>query len=205
MRRAIRTDTQVAQLLQGDAESTSLPSVFCFNPLRCYLEVLNPDAQGFGELCFTMLGRDAVIPLPRYTTGDLGKLLTSDETAALAKCAGTAVPWLPIVSVRGRIKDRPNGQPSVEDIKELIYADPQIADQLTGAFKVKTEPRGGCTVLLQSAEAPVAGGHRLAERLRTLAKSYSAGPIEFTVLPPDGFRDRPRLDYERKFNYHHDS
>ena len=201
MRRAIRTDTQVAQLLRGDAESTSLPSIFCFNPLRCYLEVLNPDAHGFGELCFTMLGRDAVIPLPRYTTGDLGKLLTTDETATLAKRAGTAVPWLPMVSVRGRIKDRPAGQPSVEDIKELIYTDPQIADQLTGAFKLKTGARGGCMVLLQSAETSVAGGQRLAERLRALAKSYSAGPIDFAVLPPADFPDRPRLDYERKFNY----
>ena len=56
MRRAMRTQLALAQLLCGSAAVLyAMPSVFCYNPLRTHIEVLNPDANGIGELCITML------------------------------------------------------------------------------------------------------------------------------------------------------
>ena len=200
MRRAMRT------MRSNGAEAESLPSLFCFNPLRCHVEVLSPDADGFGELCITMLDPHAVITLPRYATGDVGKLLDRAACAELATLAATSVPWLPVVAVRGRIKDRPPGMPSVEQIKELIYTDHAVADQLTGAFRLALDARGLPMLTLQAHSDAVGSYAALIDRLQALnALNIHARPpgqqLAIEVLAPNAFPWRPLLDYERKFAY----
>lgn len=201
MRRAMRTNHDVANILRGSNKSISLPSIFCFSPQRCHVEVLNPDGDGFGELCFTMLDRNAVIPLPRYVTGDLGKLIAPDATRLAAGLAKCAVPWLPIVSIKGRIKDRNGLGPSVEDIKEIIYLDHAVADQLSGAFRIAHPSGGPATVMLQARGDTADAGSSLTTRLRGLAQEHGIGPIHFEVMGSMAFPFRPVLDFERKFSY----
>lgn len=201
MRRAMRAQPEVAQLLSGKLDNSSMPSVFCFNPLRCYVEVLNPDADGFGELCFTMLDPHAIIALPRYSSGDLGKLVTRPDTAQAARLAGTDLPWLPVVAVKGRIQDRPIGVPSVESIKELIYADHTIADQLTGAFRIAANDAGGVKLTLQANSERAAEDTGLRQQLVALASKRLSAPFDLELLAPLAFPYRPLLDHERKFAY----
>lgn len=201
MRRAMRTQPQVAQLLSGTADGMSAPSIFCFNPLRCHVEVLSPGADGFGELCFTMLDTQAIIALPRYVSGDLGKLVTKQEVTQAATLAGSAPPWLPVVAVKGRIKDRPVGMPSVECIKELIYADHGIADQLTGAFRINQGEQGGVKLTLQTNSERAALDPGLHTQLLTLARKQLSVPVDLELLAPQVFPYRPLLDFERKFAY----
>ncbi len=201
MRRAMRAQPEVAQLLSGKVDSSSVPSVFCFNPLRCCIEVLNPDSDGFGELCFTMLDPHAIIALPRYSSGDLGKLVTRPDTAQAARLAGTDLPWLPVVAVKGRIQDRPTGVPSVESIKELIYADHAIADQLSGAFRIAENEAGSVKLTLQTTSDSAAQDATLRQKLVTLGHSRLSVPVEFDLVAPLAFAYRPVLDYERKFSY----
>lgn len=201
MRRAMRTQPQVAQLLSGTTEGTSAPSIFCFNPLRCHVEVLSPGPDGFGELCFTMLDTQAIIALPRYVSGDLGKLVNQQEVTQAARLAGTTRPWLPVVAVKGRIKDRPVGLPSVECIKELIYTDHSIADQLTGAFRISQDDRGGVQLTLQANSERAAQDPGLHTQLLTLARRQLSGPVDLELLAPLAFPYRPLLDFERKFSY----
>lgn len=201
MRRAMRTQPEVAQLLSGNIEGTSPPSVFCFNPLRCYIEVLNPGADGFGELCFTMLDPQAIIPLPRYTTGDMGKLVTRQDAAQAAQLAGTALPWLPVVAVKGRIKDRQNGMPSVESIKELIYSNHAVADQLTGAFRISKDETGGVKLTIQTNTERAAKDPGLRKQLVTLVNDRQSTALDLELLGPQAFPYRPLLDHERKFAY----
>jgi phenylacetate-CoA ligase len=201
MRRAMRGNTEISDILRGHAEPGALPSVFCFNPMRCHIEVLNPDAEGFGELCFTMLGPDAVIALPRYATGDQGKIPTPDETRRAAALAGTSPPWLPVISVRGRIKDRDRGYPSVEDIKELIYTDHAVAGQLSGAFRIARQADGRVTVTIQANNPAAAQDNRLVARIASLAPASARAGLRFELLSPTDFPVRPMLDYERKFSY----
>jgi phenylacetate-CoA ligase len=201
MRRAMRTQPQVAQLLSGTTDGTSVPSIFCFNPLRCHVEVLNPGPDGFGELCFTMLDTQVIIALPRYVSGDLGKLVNPQEVTQAARLAGSARPWLPVVAVKGRIKDRLVGLPSVECIKELIYADHGIADQLTGAFRINQDDRGGVKLTLQANSERAAQDSDLHTQLLTLARRQLSVPVDLELLAPLAFPYRPLLDFERKFSY----
>lgn len=211
IRRAMRSQPALAAVVFGAgavAVGASLPSVFCYNPLRSNLEILNPDADGFGELCITMLDPHAVIPLPRYATGDLARLLSAEEMAAAAAMAGTARPWLPMVAVQGRRKDRPVGLPSVESIKELIYTDHAIANQLSGAFRLEPGGAAGApprlTLQALAPGVPPAASSALRAHWIALARRRGLGSLdnlEVNIVAPDDFPWRPLLDYERKFAY----
>ena len=201
MRRAMRHIPELAQLLGGTHGGASAPSVFCYNPMRSYIEVLDPDAEGFGELCITMLDRNSVIPLPRYSTGDVGKLVSAADAARAAELAGTSLPWLPVACVKGRIKDRPKGMPSVEAVKELIYSDHGVADQLSGAFRIEQDEAGAVSVTLQAHSDAAANDGELLQSLQALLNKDPAMPLSVELLAPLAFPWRPLLDHERKFAY----
>ena len=201
IRRAMRERPAVAAQVCGLAPVDALPSVFCYNPLRTHLEVVHPDASGFGELCITLLDERAVIALPRYATGDLARLLSADEAGAAAQMAGVAKPWLPMVAVQGRIKDRPTNGPSVESVKELIYSDHRLADQLTGAFRLEPAAGGGAQLTLQALASETGEGPSLSGRIQDLAAERGMDAVGIHVVAPEDFPWRPLLDYERKFPY----
>jgi phenylacetate-CoA ligase len=200
MRRAMRTNAQVAQLLTDSADDGSAPSVFCYNPLRCHIEVLKPNPDGFGELCFTMLDAHAIIALPRFSSGDMGRLVSRPDAAQAAQEAATPAPWLPVVVLKGRMKDRPAGMPSVESIKELIYTKPAVADQLTGAFRIAPDS-GGVKLTLQASYDRAADFPALRQQLLKMGAARLPMPLELEILAPLAFPYRPLLDYERKFTY----
>jgi phenylacetate-CoA ligase len=201
IRRAVRAQPDVAPSFSGFAGGGSMPSIFCFNPLRCHIEVLNPGSDGFGELCFTMLDPNAVIVLPRYATGDLGKLISRDEVARAAALAQTPEPWLPVLALRGRIRDRRAGMPSVESIKELIYSNHAFADQLSGAFRIAQNDHGQVTLILQVSDEPSAIDATLSESFKMMVDSTLKMPVAVELAARDSFPWRPALDYERKFAY----
>jgi phenylacetate-CoA ligase len=201
LRRAMRTNTELFSLLCGSSASGSIPSVFCYNPLRTYIEILDAGPDGFGELCITMLDEHAVIPLPRYTTGDLGRLVSQFELKQAHQTTGAALPWLPVIAVKGRIKDRGIGMPSVETIKEVLYSDHAIADHLTGAFRLSTPGCGGVVLALQANTDSAAGSPGLFARLEELLAQHELAHLKLTLLGPTAFPWRPVLDFERKFSY----
>ena len=205
LRRAMRHHSEVRTLLGSHAGARSMPSLFCFNPMRCHIEVLNPGADGHGELCFTLLDTNAVVLLPRYATGDRGKLLDTAQVQQACGLAGCQAPWLPIVALQGRIHDRPAGMPSVEEIKELVYALPALADDLSGAFTLSTIQKSGAdttqlTLQLRPGVQQVAPS--LAKAFQdTLDNGSGWYPVsvEFCADAPE--RWGGLLDYERKFSY----
>jgi phenylacetate-CoA ligase len=201
IRRALREQPVLAQLLGGPWDAGTVPSLFCYNPLRCFVEVLAADAAGYGELCLTLLDRHAVLPLPRYATGDVGRLLSIPEAQHAARVAGADMPWLPMVALKGRLQDRPAGMPSVESIKELLYRDHRVADRLTGAFRLSAQPEGRALVVLQASDDAAAADPALAGRFTTLAAQQGLVDVAFEIVGPTHFAWRPRLDYERKFPY----
>ncbi|HRN64034.1 MAG TPA: hypothetical protein PLA98_04240, partial [Alicycliphilus sp.] len=152
------------------------------------------------ELCITMLGAGNVIALPRYATGDMARLVPLQDAREAAAMAGVQTPWLPVALVQGRIKDRPSGLPSVEAIKELIYLDHAIADQLSGAFRLERGDGDRPCLTLQASHAQTATAV-LAEQLARLCARHGLADIRVRVLAPEEFPWRPTLDYERKFDY----
>jgi phenylacetate-CoA ligase len=200
LRRGLRREPALAaQLSGGRPASLSLPSIFCFNPLRCHVQTLEPDGEGFGQLCLTMLDRRATPPLPRYATGDSARLIPADLSSRLCAAAGVAPPWLPMLAVRGRAADRPAGMPAVEDVKEALYADPALLRTLTGGFRLRRRADGAVELLLQ-AKLPLAPDEPLLRGFRQRLSIDAICP-EVRVAINEEFTDRPLLDYERKFSY----
>ncbi|MBC7620116.1 MAG: hypothetical protein H7293_14245, partial [Candidatus Saccharibacteria bacterium] len=112
----------------------------------------------------------------------------------------TTVPWLPVVVVKGRIQDRPAGMPSVESIKELIYSDHSVADQLTGAFRI-THDASGVRVMLQANNDHATNDCGLRQQLVALGHAQLSLSLNFDIVAPLAFPYRPVLDHERKFPY----
>lgn len=201
LRRAMRANADLFSLLCGSSASETIPSVFCYNPLRTHVEILDAGPDGFGELCITMLDEQAVIPLPRYTTGDLGRLVSQAELKLAHETTGAALPWLPVIALKGRIKDRVVGMPSVEAIKEVLYSNHAIADHLTGAFRLSTAGCGGVVLSLQANTDSAAGSPELLARLEEVLAQHEIAHLKLTLLGPTAFPWRPVLDFERKFAY----
>ncbi len=200
IRRAARRMPELAALIEGGVSTGTLPSVFCYAPQRIFVEILAPDAEGWGELCITLLDTRSVVPLPRFATGDVARLVGAAELSRAAALAGAARPWLPVVLVRGRRADRAAGRPSVEAVKELLYADHDDADGLTGAFRLGPVESGATSVLVQTQSAEIAADSGLERRLNLRAAAlHPAASIK--LVAPENFPGRPMLDFERKFSY----
>lgn len=200
LRRAMRGDGSLQSLLCGSRLFKTMPSLFCYNPLRCHIEIIDPDPDGFGELCITMLDRDSVIPLPRYATGDLARLVNGDDMKTAANSIEIPAPWLPMVALKGRIKDQGDGGPSVEHIKELIYLDHSIAESLTGAFTISNDAGNGVVLKLQANEE-IPAASDLPARIQNLFQIHGLGTLKIEWVKFPDVSWRPVLDFERKFPY----
>jgi len=200
IRRAARRQPELAALIHGGEGSITLPSIFCYAPQRLFVEVLDPDAAGWGELCITLLDTRSVVPLPRFSTGDVARLMSAADVAQAARLAGVAAPWLPVALIRGRSADHVSGRPSVEALKEILYAELADAAALTGAFQIGNDESGVCTVLVQAKTAVMAADGRLEARLNVRAAQLNVGVV-IKVTAPENFPCRPMLDFERKFSY----
>lgn len=201
LRRAMRVNAELSLLLCGSACMDTMPSLFCYNPLRTHIEILGAGPDGFGELCITMLDGHSVIALPRYATGDLGRLVSQAELQQAVQAAGSAQPWLPVIAIKGKIKDQGIGMPSVESVKELLYLDHAIADRLTGAFRLSTNSNDRVALTLQSNVDATARAPNLHAQVKALMASHGLKELELNILDPALFPWRPVLDFERKFSY----
>lgn len=86
------------------------------------LEILEPDAEGYGEIAITTLGREGM-PLIRYRSGDIGKM-------AFDPCGcGSVLPRL--LHIKGRRRNSyttGSGTVFLSEIAEVAYSDPSVLD-----------------------------------------------------------------------------
>ena len=77
------------------------------------MEIVEPDDDGYGRLTISMLDDDTPLPLMRYQTGDVARLLNAVEVAGLVGQRGIVLPSdLPpmLLAFKGRDRDAlPNG------------------------------------------------------------------------------------------------
>ena len=107
-----------------------LPMIFTFNPLRTFIEVVDPDGSGYGPMTTSMLDPDRTVPLLRYQTGDIVRLLDRTHVTDAARRHGVPLAAdLPpaLLALRGREKEAlPNGS-HVGFYKDALYVDHRIA------------------------------------------------------------------------------
>jgi phenylacetate-CoA ligase len=182
-------------------QTSTLPMLFVYNPLRSFIETLNQDAEGYGELTVSMLDPDIPLPLLRYQTGDAARLLLPAEIAHACEIAGlpTPVVSLPLIALKGRVKDQLPDNTHVGQYKDALYADHEIAQKLTGAFRV--ECTDASKIVHVQLRRGLQAGPLLPERLAA-AFPFSVIPAEVRLWQYDQFPFGMTLDYERKFNYY---
>jgi phenylacetate-CoA ligase len=206
LRRACITDIALRKkLLPGMDEGTPLPTLHCFNPLRTFVEVVDADAHGDGDLVVSMLDLDAPVPLMRYKTGDRARLLGSAHVSqALAGNAlGLQAPVLPLIALHGRSKDYLPGGWHVDDFKHLQYADLNWAEECSGAFRLSRSRDGAeglCWELqLRAGSKADAAGQAALMQARIVQRGRSS--VKVACHAYEDFPYGKTIDYERKFTY----
>jgi phenylacetate-CoA ligase len=203
LRRALARDAAMARVvLAVEGAERVLPMIFSFDPDRTFIEVLEPDAAGYGGLTISLLDTDAPIPLLRYQTGDRVRLLNRDEVTGALHRGGLPVPAdLPacLLALEGREGDTLANKSHVGVYKDSLYADHLVAACLTGAFRIQFEG-SACTMHVQLAAAAVLIDS-LAQRIIAALPSPLRS-VRLVLWPYDRFPFGMTLDYERKFSYY---
>jgi phenylacetate-CoA ligase len=186
----------------GDDDGGAPPMIFTFDPLRTFMEVVERDANGYGRLTISMLDPERSVPLLRYQTGDIVRLLDGAQVAAVMSRHSIALAGdlsATLLALKGRERDGlPNGS-HVGVYKDALYADHRIAHRLTGAFRlIFSGDRSTMHVQLRASEIPHASLeegilHAVAQRLR---------PLRLKLWPYADFPFGMTLDYERKFPHY---
>ena len=186
-------------LLGTASASRGMPMCFTYDTRRIHVEVDAPDADGFGRLLISMLDPNLPVPLLRYDTGDLARLVDPSTVRRLLDVHGLDVPGSlpsPLLLLRGRVREGlPNGA-HVSVYKDAVYADETVATHLTGAVRLTFEQEA-CTMhvqLVPGASAPA----DMADALRA-ALPVAAQPTTIEIWPYREFPFGLTLDYERKF------
>jgi phenylacetate-CoA ligase len=201
VRRAAAHDPLLARELFGDFPV--LPMVLASNPQRTLMEAVEPDPSGYGRLTISMLDTALPVPLLRYQTGDVVRLLDPQRVATVLQEHGIALPGaLPdaMLALAGRDKDKIPGGSHVGAYKDALYSNPEVADRLTGAFRVAPLEAGSVVVHVQLVRG-AQSDREFETRLRAaLGMSADAGSV--IVSSYEAFPYGMGLDYERKFAYY---
>jgi phenylacetate-coenzyme A ligase PaaK-like adenylate-forming protein len=202
LRRAAVAHPAFAHDLFGAGAGTDgvLPMTFSFDPLRTFIEVDAADRDGYGRMTTSMLEAERLVPMLRYQTGDVVRLLDRAAVLAAARRHGVSLDseMLPaaLVALRGREKEAlPNGS-HVGVYKDALYADHRVARRLSGAFRVVFE--GDCCTMhvqLTRGNAP----HVSIEEAILRALPARVRPARLVLWPYGEFPFGMTLDYERKF------
>lgn len=203
LRRATSKNPELARDLLGVLHAGEvLPTILAFNPSRTFIEIVDPDSTGYGRLTVSMLDMELPIPLLRYQSGDVARLLDASTVAGILRRHGVAVsPNIPssLIALRGRAKEAmPNGS-HVGVYKDALFADHDVAREVTGAFRVIAS-ENGCTMHVQLVPPGVAT--ESLERRLLQAIPERARPDNLALWPYSRFPFGMTVDYERKFAYY---
>lgn len=201
VRRAAARDASLARELFG--EYSVLPAVLAYDPRRTWMETVDADSSGFGRLTISMLDTGLAVPLMRYQTGDIVRLLDARCIEERLKAYGVTLPGpLPaaMLALAGREKEQIPAASHVGVYKDALYSNPAVADRVTGAFRVSQLESGFVIAHVQLVRG-VESDACFEDRLRA-ALGIRPGAGEVIVSRYEDFPYGMSLDYERKFAYY---
>jgi phenylacetate-CoA ligase len=206
VRRACSRFPQFLADLYGSHSPTAvLPTFLSFNPLRTFVEVIAPDANGVGDLVVTVMDVNTPVPLMRYRTGDRAALIDHSRLARCMAAHGvqTARLALPIIALHGRAKDCLPGGWHVDMIKQALYQQAAIARCVSGAFRISPCDDGMlCEVqLARDAMADCATVAASLEVLLQIDRADQGLKLSVKCFNYPDFPYGQTIDYERKFTY----
>jgi phenylacetate-coenzyme A ligase PaaK-like adenylate-forming protein len=153
----------------------------------------------------TTCRRDRRIPLVRYNTNDWARVMDFDEVAEVLRSLGredvTPEYQMPFLALFGRGRGvRVAGRTIYpEQVKEALYAAPELAPAFTANFRMSA---AGDTVGLRMQLVP---GREADEELRAALTRHTSEQLGLSVqaelVPYHDFTEALDLCYQRKFRY----
>ncbi|MCE9591561.1 MAG: hypothetical protein K8S99_13680 [Planctomycetes bacterium] len=201
IRRLLHADPALSHALLGDAPFT--PVVTQYMPDRLFIE--SPEIGGVPRLVVTTLDLERRLPLVRYCTEDWARVIPFVEMCeTLTKMGhGDKLPRtpLPFIAMFGRGKSLAVGEARIypEQIKELFYADPNLAGAITGDFRM--EASDGQLRLRVQLRREAESNTATAGKLESAIVSSLHIPARVTSVPYAGFVEGLDVGYQRKFRY----
>jgi len=180
------------------------PMLFVYYPHRTFVEEL-PSGSGPDQIVISMLSPRMKIPLIRYKTGDLGRILPYPKVLEILKRFGLEklAPdlKLPLIAVygRGQCVRYNNFTLYPEEVKEALYSDFSLASSLTGAFKLAKTDKGISLAVQLRKDSLLSD--TLQNKFAAALRTFSDAPITIAFHSYYSFPHFMELDYERKFNY----
>jgi phenylacetate-CoA ligase len=172
-----------------------------YHPERTFIEIVDPDEERYGAMAISMLDPARQIPLLRYQTGDVARVVDRTRVIEALREHGTTVDRIPgsLLALRGRAREGlPNGS-HVGLYKDALYANPDLARRFTGATRlVFTGARFTMHAQLargQSSSVALEGA--LAREIPVPVRPARIRLWEYARFPFG-----MTLDYERKFQHH---
>jgi phenylacetate-CoA ligase len=174
-------------------EEEICPMLFTYYPTHTYLE----ETSG-GEIIITMLS-PAKIPIIRYNSKDCGKIISYRQLKEILKKFNREdlLPRLklPLIAIKTRANSE-IGDISGDKIRDFIFSNPQIARELTGFFKIKSN-KTSTQVKLQLKK----NGFWQKEYEDIIKSNFTAIKIIIKAVPYYDFPEALTLDYNKKFKY----
>jgi len=199
--RSAATNPEVARDLFGTTPGSWPPMVFTFDPQRMFVEILDPDAQGYGRLTISMLDPSRQVPMLRYQTGDIARVLDPEHVEMTLREHGVASPHVPprLLALRGRVQEvLPTGA-QVGLYKDALYGNAELARSFTGATRlIFTDEQFTMHVQLARGQKATPA----VERGLLAELSTDKRPSRVVLWPYAQFPFGMGLDYERKFAHY---
>ncbi len=201
LRRRIFSDKWLRESLVN-SEMKSSPVIFHYYPFRTYIETVKSGDQN--ELLFSVTDENSLLPLMRYSTGDCGSTITYKEFSDILK---TKYPELipdlklPIGLMYGRLKSEfafHGRSLFIEDIKEGLYANFEVASNITGYISLKANNESA--ELFIQLKKSIKKRPALEESITKAANSFLTIEIQVRVFEFYEMPDILELNYERKFS-----
>lgn len=172
-----------------------LPMFFNYFPQFYYLEEV--------QQCLTVtdLKNKPLLPLIRYNTGDVGKIIPYDTVKEVSNTPEFLPPFRsPLVLVYGKADGVEWEGKTIypQQIQEGLYSDPEITLAITGAFYLCKKTHLHIDIQLKPDLIPT-------EKLKSAFSQTLLRflPVDFTLTlhPYRQYQHQMEIDYERKFRF----
>lgn len=194
LRNLLFQDRNLLQAIFGD--TGFCPMLFVFDESKIIVETIKEPDNAFEAILLTTVDPDRILPLLRCRCGDRGRIVSMEQVNHSLKAAG----------YRGIAQDKGSALLAhfgrgvqvqglhVEEVKERLYAFPEIASVSTGSFLIE-DAGSGVSLKIQMKED--CGITRASEQ--ACLNAFRGLSVQAELCPFDLF-PYP-LDYERKVHY----
>lgn len=185
------------------SEVEILPTLFHYYPHQTYLELIGEN-EGPRELVISMLSESLLIPLIRYNSSDMAKLIPYKRLVEVLSdfgyrhlAPGLKLPLVAVFGRKGRCVTVSSGSVSPEQVKEGIYSAHDIAAATTGHFKLSQD--GDIARIDLQLKKKLSPDLTLEERFKKAIMTNISTNCRIKLHPYQSYPYQMEIDYERKF------